>query len=112
MRLRRGDVVECVSGENEGKRGKILSVRPDGRVVVEGVNIVWKHVRKSQKHPKGGRIEREAPIPSAALRIVCQSCSKPTRVRWGWLEDPQVQKKSRKKVRLCVKCGKAVRVKE
>jgi large subunit ribosomal protein L24 len=61
--IRKGDLVEVVGGNDRGKRGRVLRVIPDrDRIVVEGVNVRWKHMRKSQKTPQGGRIQRELPI--------------------------------------------------
>ena len=60
-RIRKGDLVAVISGEDRGKRGKVLRVIPEtGKVVVEGVNLVTKHMRKSQQNPQGGRVHREA----------------------------------------------------
>jgi large subunit ribosomal protein L24 len=62
-RLRSGDTVVVISGADRGKTGRLLQVdRRRGRVVVEGVNMKWKHVRRSQDNPQGGRVQREYPI--------------------------------------------------
>jgi len=62
-RLRKGDTVVVIAGVDRGKTGRVLSVNPKaGRVVVEGVNLKWKHVRKSQASPQGGRTQREYPV--------------------------------------------------
>jgi large subunit ribosomal protein L24 len=59
-RLKKGDTVVVIAGVDKGKTGRLLSVNPkSGRVVVEGVNLKWKHVRKSQATPQGGRTQRE-----------------------------------------------------
>jgi len=61
--IRKGDIVEVISGNDRGKRGRVLRVLPErNRVVVEGINLRWKHMRKSQKAPQGGRMRREVPI--------------------------------------------------
>jgi len=61
--IRKGDIVEVLAGNDRGKRGRVLRVLPDrNRVVVEGINLRWKHMRKSQKTPQGGRMQREAPL--------------------------------------------------
>ena len=58
-RLKKGDTVVVIAGVDRGKTGRVLSVNPKaGRVVVEGVNLKWKHVRKSQAAPQGGRTQR------------------------------------------------------
>jgi large subunit ribosomal protein L24 len=61
--IRKGDLVEVISGNDRGKRGRVLRVIPDrDRVLVEGINVRWKHMRKSAKAPQGGRLKRELPI--------------------------------------------------
>ena len=81
LRIKKNDVVKVRSGESAGHQGRVLAVFPDDRrALVEGANFVWKHMRKSQEHPKGARIKKEMPLPLAVLRVVCQSCNKPTRV--------------------------------
>ena len=113
MKIKRGDVVKVITGDDRGKTGKVLEVDLDTRkVLIEGLNMVWEHVRRSQRHPKGGRIKREAMLDATNVLVVCQSCAKPTRVKFGWTEDPQIKKSSRRKSRLCRKCGKAVNPEE
>lgn len=121
MWIKRDDVVKVTKPKFLPKeryrgaqgQGKVLRVIPDGgKVIVEGMNLVWEHVARSQKHPKGGRIQREAPIRLENVALVCQSCDKATRVKVGWTDNPQVPKRSRRKVRLCKKCGKPVRPEE
>lgn len=61
--VRKNDMVEVVSGDHRGARGKVLRIDPKrNRVVVEGVNMVYRHVRRTQKNPQGGRLQKEAPI--------------------------------------------------
>lgn len=63
MRVKRGDTVRVIAGNELGRTGKVLKVFPrSGRVVVEGVNLIKRHARPTQKNPKGGIIEKEAPI--------------------------------------------------
>ena len=98
MKIRKNDIVQVMTGEERGKRGKVLSVDVDaGRVLVEGVNYVWKHMRRSQQHPHGARIQKEAPIRVANLAVMCPACSKPTKVAMKKLESGD-------KVRICKKC--------
>lgn len=81
-RVRKGDLVAVISGDDKGKRGRILRVLTDkDRVIVEGVNLVYKHMRRSQQNPQGGRIRREAAIHSSNVMPVDPESSKPTRVR-------------------------------
>ena len=80
-RIRKGDIVAVVSGNDRGKRGRVLRVIPEkNRVVVEGVNVRYKHLRKSQQHPQGGRIRRESPIHASNVMPVDSESNRPTRV--------------------------------
>ena len=102
MRIRKNDVVRVLTGTEKGKEGKVLSVDlGGGRVLVEGINKIWKHLRRSQQHPHGARIQKEATLHISNLWVVCQSCSKPTRVVGKKLEGGG-------KARLCRKCGQTV----
>ena len=80
-RIREGDMVAVISGNERGKRGRVLRVVPDkNRVVIEGVNYIHKHIRKSQKYPQGGRIRREAAIHVSNVMPIDPEDNKPTRV--------------------------------
>jgi large subunit ribosomal protein L24 len=71
IRIRRGDMVVAIAGADRGKRGKVLHVLPEtSRAIVEGLHTVKKHLRKSQDHPQGGIVEREAPMALSNLRKV------------------------------------------
>ena len=100
MRIRKNDIVQIVTGEEKGKTGKVLSI-VDDRILVEGVNFIWKHLRRSQQHPHGARIQKEAPIHLSNVKVLCQSCNKPTRPVAKRLEDGE-------RVRICKKCRQAV----
>lgn len=80
-KIRKGDTVEVVQGKEKGKRGKVLRVlSADGRVVVERVNFIKRHVRPTKKNPQGGVIEREGSLDISTVKLVCPSCGKPARV--------------------------------
>lgn len=97
-KIKKGDTVLVITGKDKGKKGKVLSVIPKKeRVVVEGVNIVKKHARPTQKNPKGGIITQEAGIHISNVKLVCPSCGQPTRVGFKVKEDGA-------KVRFCKKC--------
>ena len=81
QKLRKGDLVEIRTGEHRSKRGHVLSVLDDGGIIVENVNLRWKHLRRSQQHPQGGRVEKEAPIDRSNVLVVSQETDKPQRVR-------------------------------
>ena len=83
LHIKKGDTVVVLSGESSGKQGKVLQVLPKARkAVVEGLNIIKRHTRKSQQQPKGGIVEREAPLPVSKLRKVeVEAKAKTTRTR-------------------------------
>jgi len=81
MHVTKGDTVQVLSGDDKGKRGKLLRVFPKtGRVTIEGVNIITKHVRATQT-AEGGIVRREAPIHHSKTMLVDPSTGEPTRVR-------------------------------
>ncbi|MBI4569479.1 MAG: 50S ribosomal protein L24 [Planctomycetes bacterium] len=109
MHLRKGDIVQIVSGSQrprkaEDKRapsGKVKQVLSDSdRVVVEGRNLVWKHQRRSRQSPRGSRHQMEAPIAASNVLLYCPSpgCLRGVRVRHQRSEKGQ-------RLRVCVKCG-------
>ena len=99
VHVRKGDTALVIAGKNTGKKGKILMVIPDkSKVVVEGVNVVKRHSRPTQKLPQGGIMQKEAPIHSSNVMIFCSKCNKPTRIGKKILENGE-------KIRICKKCG-------
>ena len=93
LRIKRGDVVVVISGDDKGKTGKVLRVELEkGRVVVEGVNLQFKHMKRTQQNPKGGRVQREGPLHASKVML--------------WSE----QKKQGQRVRIEERDGKRVRV--
>lgn len=81
LHIKKGDTVRVLSGRDRGAEGRVLVVLPeDGKAIVEGVNMVSKHLRPSQKDPEGGIVKREAPIHVCKLMLVDPSTRKPTRV--------------------------------
>ena len=88
MRIQIDDIVEVISGKDKGERGKVLNVdRAKGKVLVEGVNLVFKHVRRSQKNPQGGRLEKEMPIQASNVMVVCPTSNERTRVGIRFAKD-------------------------
>ena len=74
VHVRKDDLVQVITGKDAGKQGKILNVDPrKGRVVVEGVNIVKRHMRPTQANPQGGIMEIEAPVDSSNVMLVCKN---------------------------------------
>jgi len=99
MMIRSGDLVEVRSGNARGTRAKVLSVRPeDGKIVVEGVNRVYRHIKRSQKNPQGGRLSKEMPIDASNVLVVCSACGKATRLGVKVAADGG-------KSRVCRACG-------
>jgi large subunit ribosomal protein L24 len=83
-RIKSGDVVMVIAGADKGKTGRVLRILGDrGRVVVEGINRVWKHVRPNQRNPQGGRIQKDAPIHLSNVMPVDPQSGKPTRVKFS-----------------------------
>ena len=82
-RLKKNDVGMVIAGANSGKTGKVLWVIPkSGRVVLEGVNLKFKHVRRSQQNPQGGRIQKESPIDISNVLPYCEKCEKGVKVHF------------------------------
>jgi large subunit ribosomal protein L24 len=70
VKIKKGDTVVVIAGDDKGKSGKVLQVVPEtGRVLVEGVNLVKKHMRKSEDNPQGGVVEREAPVAISNVKV-------------------------------------------
>jgi large subunit ribosomal protein L24 len=86
--IKSGDTVMVIAGADKGKTGRVLKVLSDkndhnrDRVVVEGINRVWKHVRPSQRHPQGGRIQKDAPIHISNVMPLDPTTGKGTRVKF------------------------------
>jgi large subunit ribosomal protein L24 len=98
MRIRKGDLVEKISGRQRGLKGAVLRVLTDkNKVVVEGLNQVYKHLRRSQKNPQGGRLQKEAPIAMSNVMPVCPKCNRGVRIGYQTKDDG-------KKVRICRVC--------
>lgn len=103
MKIRKGDTVEVISGDDRRRRGTVHRVLPrEERVVVSGVNLVKKHQRRTgDVRTQVGIIEREAPIDLSNVALVCPRCNRPTRVGYRILDDG-------KKVRMCHKCNETI----
>ena len=105
MNIKVGDTVALMTGDKKdkfdnGKRktGKVLTVSPkEGKVIVEGINMVTKHVKPKQQGQLGGRVQAESPSYACKVMLVCPKCNKPTRVGHK-IEDG-------KKIRVCKHCG-------
>lgn len=100
-RIKKNDTVIAIRGANVGKMGKVLQVQPEQeRVLVEGLNLRKRTLRKSQEYPQGGIVDKEAPIAIANLLLYCPNCKKGVRVARG--------RDGKKPVRKCRSCGHAL----
>ena len=107
MKIKKGDTVLVITGDDKGKRGKVLKVLPDkGRAIVEGVNFIKRHTRQTRKAQKGGIIEKEGTIHISNLMLSCPKCSTPTRISYRTLETEGEGKARR--ARICRKCGEII----
>lgn len=101
MKLKTGDTVEVLSGRDKGKRGKITQFfRTEQLVVVDGINIRFKHLRARRRGEVGQRVQFAAPLPMAKVQLVCPHCSARTPVAAKIVED--------KRVRSCKKCNQII----
>lgn len=97
MHIRKGDTVEVVCGDDKGTRGKVLSVDPQaGKVVVEGINRVYKHVKRSQRSMQGGRLSKEMPVDASNVMLICPETNQPTRVGIRYLDDGRKERYSKR----------------
>lgn len=88
MKIHNGDTVTVISGKDKSVSGKVLSINhKTGTLIVEGVNLAYKHVKPSQKNPQGGRLHKETPIRVSKVMVVCPKTQKPTRVGYRFLDD-------------------------
>ncbi|HWP80084.1 MAG TPA: 50S ribosomal protein L24 [Terriglobales bacterium] len=98
IHVKSGDTVYVVSGKDKGKTGKVLAVSPkEGKVIVEGVNIMTKHVKPRKQGDAGGIIKAEGAMYASKVMLYCTKCNKPTRVGHKITGD--------KKERVCKHCG-------
>jgi len=102
VHVKTGDTVVVLSGANKGKQGKVMAVSPkEGKVIVEKVNLVSKHVKPRRMGETGGIVEAEGAMYASKVAIVCPRCKKATRIGHNVLEDGT-------KERICRKCGAAL----
>ena len=98
VHVKTGDKVVVINGKDRGKQGKVMQVSPsEGKVIVEGVNIVSKHVKPRKMGEAGGIIKAESALYADKVQLFCEKCGKATRAAHKTVDG--------KKVRVCVKCG-------
>ena len=102
MLIRTGDTVVVIAGADKGVQSRVISVdRGSRKALVEGVNRVYKHVRRSQKYPQGGRLSKEMPVQLSNLQYFCASCGGGVRLGARLKDDGS-------KERYCKKCSTGV----
>jgi large subunit ribosomal protein L24 len=102
MKLKKADKVVMLAGRDKGKTGEVARVFPaTGQVIVEGLNVVKRHTKPSNKIPKGGILEIAKPIQAGKVALICPSCKKPTRIGYDVT--------GKNKERICRKCKAMVK---
>ncbi|MGM0366742.1 MAG: 50S ribosomal protein L24 [Actinomycetota bacterium] len=102
LKIKKNDKVKILRGKDRGKTGKVLRIdRKNGRVVVEGINIINRHTRQKSQNEPGGIIKKEGPMDMSNVLLVCPNCNKPSRVGF-------VAGKSGEKTRVCKRCGEQI----
>jgi large subunit ribosomal protein L24 len=97
-KIKKNDTVMVLAGKDKGKTGKVLIAFPGRRrAIVEGVNFIKKHMRRTREEEKGGVIQKEASIHISNLAFFCKGCNRPTKVGFNVLKDGT-------KTRFCKKC--------
>jgi large subunit ribosomal protein L24 len=107
MYIRKDDIVEVLTGDDKGKRGRVLRVmRKDGKLVVEGVNRVYRHLRPSRRNPQGGRLSKEMPVQASNVALIDPQTNRPTRLGIRYTADGSKElyaKKSGARIRTLAK---------
>jgi large subunit ribosomal protein L24 len=99
VHVRRDDNVIVISGNDKGKRGKVIAVSPkEGKVIVSGVHVVSKHTKPRKQGDQGGIIKVDGAIYACKVMIYCSKCGKGVRIKHKILENGD-------KIRICAKCG-------
>ncbi|HYT88155.1 MAG TPA: 50S ribosomal protein L24 [Gemmataceae bacterium] len=98
MHVKKDDLVQVIAGDDASKTGRVLSVLPqEGKVVVEGINRVYKHLKPSRRNPQGGRLSKEMPINASNVLLFCGNCKRGVRIGRRYLADGS-------KERFCKSC--------
>ena len=102
VHVKTGDTVVVLSGKDRGKQGQVVAVSPkEGKLIVEGVNIVSKHVKPRKAGQEGGIVKTEGAMYASKVQLVCPHCGKSTRVAHKFMNDG-------KKKRGCKNCGEVL----
>jgi len=107
MKIKKGDTVLIITGKDRGKQGTVSRAMPqDNKVIVEGLNIVKKHIRPQGQTRQGGVIEKAMPIQVSNTMLICTECGQPTRVAHD--RRPMGSDQKLRPVRVCKKCHKVI----
>lgn len=102
LKIKKGDTVQVVKGDDKGKKGKVLNILPGAkRAIVEGVNLVKKHKRRTQQDQQAGIVSIESPVSLSNLMFLCKRCNLPVKVGFMVLKDGT-------KSRSCKSCKEAI----
>ena len=102
MRIRTGDTVLVIAGKEKGKTGRVERQSPENdRIVIEGVNIVTRHMKGRPGVRQSGRIQKEAPLHASNVVLICNKCNRPTKPRTNFLDTGA-------RVRSCTKCQEVI----
>jgi large subunit ribosomal protein L24 len=106
LHLRKNDIVKIMAGKEKGKVGRVLKIdREKGRVFIEKVNMVKRHVKPGKANPRGGIVEKEAPLAYSNVLVMCDKCNKPVRIAMSVDEAGE-------KHRSCRRCGDILEVRK
>ncbi len=97
MHIHKGDIVQVMTGDDKGKRGRVLKADPKtGKVTVEGINRVYKHMKPNRRNQQGGRLSKEMPVDVANVMLIDPQTNAPTRVGVRYLDDGSKERYAKK----------------
>ena len=106
LHVKKDDTVLIISGDDKGKKGKVLEVSPkEGKVIVEGRNMIKKHVKPRKMGDPSGIIEAPGAMYASKVQVICPSCHKPARIGHKRQTDDNGKKRN---VRICKRCGEVL----
>jgi large subunit ribosomal protein L24 len=101
MKIIKGDKVKIIAGKDKGREGKVeRAYKKQNKVLIEGINIYKRHIKKSEKVPKGGVVDVPRLIDVSKIMLICSKCNKPTRIG--------LKRENKKKIRVCKKCKSVI----
>lgn len=102
MKIKNNDKIKIIAGKDKGKEGKVIQTMPkDDLIVVEGLNLMIKQIKKQKDGKPGQKIQFPCPMNSSKGMLICPHCNKPVRIGYKILEN-------KKKARICKKCGEVL----